>query len=309
MRPARADAHGAALVIAMLLAAIATSIVAGLLWHQQLWLRQYDYGRDQAQALALARSGIDWSRLILQEDARTSSIDHFGEQWAIRLPPTRLETGEIGGGIVDQQGLFNLNSLVRDGRVVPDALARYRRLLALLDLPQELAPTLADWLDAKTAASPGGAEDGYYLALDPPRLSANRPLVTTDELALVAGYRPEYLRRLLPLVSALPPEAGAAVNVNTAPPEVLAAMVENLPLQDANRLAAERLARPFASVAEFRSRIPGAGNAVNELTLRVTSAAFVVRVDVRQGEVRATGSALVLRDGTDWPRVIWQMIE
>ncbi|MEO8136713.1 MAG: type II secretion system minor pseudopilin GspK, partial [Betaproteobacteria bacterium] len=155
--------RGAALVVAMLLAAIATSIVAGLLWHQQLWLRQYDFGRDQTQAQSLARSGIDWARLILQEDARRTAIDHFGEQWAIRLPATPLETGEIGGAVIDQQGLFNLNALVRDGVVQPEVLARYRRLLQIIDLPQEMAPALADWIDAKFVPSPGGgAEDAFY---------------------------------------------------------------------------------------------------------------------------------------------------
>jgi general secretion pathway protein K len=66
LRPQR----GAALIVAMLLAAIAASIVAGLFWHQQLWLRQHDYQRDQLQATSLARSGIDWARLIQQEEAR-----------------------------------------------------------------------------------------------------------------------------------------------------------------------------------------------------------------------------------------------
>ena len=41
----------------------------------------------------------------------------------------------------------------------------------------------------------------------------------------------------------------------------------------------------------------------------VSSAAFVVRVEVRQGEVRATGLALVVREGGPWPRAVWQMIE
>ena len=118
------NAAGAALVLAMLLAALASSIVAGLLWHQQLWLRQYDFQHDQSQAQSLARSGIDWARLILQEDARSSSIDHFGEQWAIRLPATPLENGEIGGEITDQQGLFDVNALVREGTAQTEALAR-----------------------------------------------------------------------------------------------------------------------------------------------------------------------------------------
>ncbi len=302
-------AAGAALVLAMLLAALASSIVAGLLWHQQLWLRQYDFQRDQSQAQSLARSGIDWARLILQEDARSNSIDHFGEQWAIRLPPTPLENGEIGGEITDQQGLFNLNALVKGGTVQPDVLARYARLLALLNLPASLGPALADWLDADGEVTPGGGvEDGFYVALTPPRLAANRPLVTPDELALVAGYAPEVLARLRPFVTALPPSAGTAVNVNTAPPEILAATLDGLTLEDANRLAAARGNKPFLSVADFRSQLPS-GIPVNELALRVTSDGFVVRVDVRQGEVQATGLALVLREGGAWPRIVWQMIE
>lgn len=307
--PSVKGAAGAALVLAMLLAALASSIVAGLLWHQQLWLRQYDFQRDQTQAQSLARSGIDWARLILQEDARNSSIDHFGEQWAIRLPLTPLENGEIGGEITDQQGLFNVNALVKGGTAQPDALARYGRLLALLNLPASLAPALVDWLDANGDATPGGGvEDGYYVALTPPRLAANRPLVTPDELALVAGYTPEVLARLRPFVTALPPSASTAVNVNTAPPEILAATLEGLTLADANRLAAARGNKPFLTVADFRSRLPS-GVPVNEFALAVTSVGFIVRVDVRQGEVRATGFALVLREGGAWPRVVWQMIE
>ena len=302
--------RGAALVVAMLLAAIATGIVASLLWHQQLWLRQYDFEHDRIKAQSLARSGIDWARLILLEDARRNTIDHFGEQWAIRLPATPLETGEIGGAIIDQQGLFNVNALVRDGVVQPDILARYRRLLQMLDLPLELAAALGDWVDAKSVPSPsGGAEDAYYSALDPPRLSSNRPLATIEELALVAGYTPERIKRLQPFVTALPEAAGSAVNVNTAPPEVLAASIEGLSLADANRLVAGRLARPFLNLADFRARLPGSGITLNEQALRVSSDAFVIRVDVRQGEVRSTGTAMVLREAGKWPRLVWQMIE
>ena len=300
---------GAALVLAMLLAALASSIVAGLLWHQQLWLRQYDFGRDQSQAQSLARSGIDWARLILNEDGRSNSIDHFGEQWAIRLPLTPLDNGEIGGEITDQQGLLNLNALVKGGIGQPDTLARYTRLLALLDLPAGLGPALADWLDANGESTPGGgAEDAFYVALRPSRVAANRPLVTLDELSLVAGYTPEVLNRLRPFVTALPPSASTAINVNTAPPEVLAATLDGLAMTDANRLAASRIGKPFLTVADFRSRLPSAVP-VNELALRVSSDSFMVRVEVRQGEVRATGLALILRDGASWPRVVWQMIE
>jgi general secretion pathway protein K len=172
-----------------------------------------------------------------------------------------------------------------------------------------LGPALLDWLDADGVVTVGGgAEDGYYAAMKPPRLAANRPLITLDELALVAGYTPDVLARLRPFVTALPAAAGIAINVNTAPPEILAATLDGLTLADANRLAAMRLNAPFRSVADFRSRLPS-GIPVNELVLRVTSDGFVIRVNVRQGEVQATGLALVLREGSGWPRIVWQMIE
>ena len=301
--------RGAALIVAMLLAALAASVVAGLFWHQQLWLRQHDYQRDQLQAASLARSGIDWARLILQEDAKASRSDHFGEQWAIRLPLTPLDNGEIGGELTDQQGLFNVNTLVANGNAQPDAIARYRRLLALLDLPPTLAPALADWLDADSVPLPeGGAEDALYASLSPPRRPANRPLVTLEELALVAGYTPEVIARLAPFITALPASAGVAINVNTAPPEVLATTLDGLALGDANKLAAERLGKPFQTLADFRARLP-AGIPVNELLLRTSSDGFIVRVNVRQNEVRATAMALLVRRGIEWPRVVWQMIE
>jgi len=309
MSSSRIRQGGAALIVAMLLAAIAASVVAGLLWHQQLWLRQYDYQRDQAQAASLARSGIDWARLILQEDARSSRTDHFGEQWAIRLPLTPLDNGEIGGEITDQQGLFNVNTLVANGVVQSDALARYQRLLGLLDLPGSLAPALADWIDADAVPQPeGGAEDETYNRMTPPRRAANRPLVTIDELPLVAGYTPQVVARLSPFVTALPAATGTAINVNTAPPEVLAATLEGLALGDANKLAAGRLGQPFQSIADFRARLP-AGIKVNELLLRVTSDGFILRVNVRQNEVRTTALALLVRHGAEWPTVVWQMIE
>src|SRR4029079_11047864 len=133
-------------------------------------------------------------------------------------------------------------------------------------------------------------------------------LVTIDELALVAGYTPQVIATLRPFVTALPASTGIAINVNTAPPEVLAATIDGLALADANRLAASRLARPFQTITDFRARLPS-GLTVNELTLRVTSDGFVARFSVREGDVRATGVALVVRERTQWPRVVWQMVD
>ena len=65
-----------------------------------------------------------------------------------RLPPMSVESGELAGYIEDQQGLFNLNNLVRDGKVNLAQLAHFQRLLSTLGLHTVLANTLVDWIDA-----------------------------------------------------------------------------------------------------------------------------------------------------------------
>ena len=101
------------------------------------------------------------------------------------------------------------------------------RLLEILALPDALAASLADWLDADGEPQPqDGAESGYYQGLQPPYLAANRPLGDVAELALVRGFDEAARTRLRAFVTALP--RFTPVNVNTASPEVLAAVVGNL---------------------------------------------------------------------------------
>ena len=54
--------RGAAIIMAMLLAALAATIAATLLWQQQRWLSAHEHRRDQVQAQALAIGKADHPR-------------------------------------------------------------------------------------------------------------------------------------------------------------------------------------------------------------------------------------------------------
>lgn len=306
--PTRArHSRGAAVVFAMLIAALAAAVVAGLIWRQQLWLRQFELSAARTQARTLAGAGVRWAMLILHDDARAGSIDHLREPWALRLPPTPLENGEVSGYIADQQGLYNLNDLVREGVAATDAQNRYRRLLQELKLPVELADSLTDWIDTDAAQrGRGGAEDAYYRALAQPRLAANAPLLRVEELAQVRGYAGEPWQRLRPYVTALP-QSGLPLNVNTAPGAVLAAAVENLGHDQAEALA--RTDRRHANVALFRNTLPPGAIPPAETAMSVASQYFEIVVEARQGEARALARALVQRAPASAPRIIWQVYE
>ena len=136
-------------------------------------------------------------------------------------------------------------------------------------------------LDADNDPQPnGGAEDEYYMSLQPPYLAANRLMTDVSELALVRGFNDQVRERLNPFVSALP--ANTAVNVNTASPEVLSAVIEGLDLDAARALVAQRERAYFRDSSDFLSRLPrGIEIAGNDF--KVSSDYFVGRVRVTIG--------------------------
>ena len=111
----------------------------------------------------------------------------------------------------------------------------------------------------------------------------------------------------MPFLSALPP--GTPVNVNTAPPEVLAAIADNLAGERLESLVADRARKPFTTVAEFRARLPDGAKLASDIGLSVSSSYFYVTMEARQGANRARARALVRRDGGAPPAIVWQVVE
>ncbi len=125
----------------------------------------------------------------------------------------------------------------------------------------------------------------------------------------VRGADPGSVTRLLPFVSAL--DAPASVNVNTAPPEVLAAVVGGLDAAGAATLVASRAQTPFATIADFRGRLPRPDLVVDETLIDVRSDWFEVSIEARQGDTLARARALLKRASTanTWPLVVWEVVE
>lgn len=294
--------------MAMAIMAFATVASAAMLVALSTWSRQAGLVADHVQAEELVSAGGDWARAMLFDDRRQSGdIDHAGEPWALRLPPMPFENGELGGRIEDQQGLFNLDNLVRNGKLDPVQYVRFQRLLSMLGLPAQLADTLADWVDADEVPQPaGGAEDAYYAALSHPCLAANRPLVDLDELALVRGFDADARARLAPFVTVLP--GTTALNVNTAPAEVLAAVVDGLSLESARTLVARRDGGFYRNKADFLSQL-GRDATVPASDIRVGSDYFLVSVRVTYGKAQARGQLLLARtDPARWPDIVWRKV-
>jgi general secretion pathway protein K len=288
--------RGVALVMVLLIVAMATTIAAFMAQQQGFWQREMENGRDRAQARRIAEAGIDWARAVLADDRSINDFDHAKEIWAMKLPAIPVEGGEVQGTIIDQQGLFNLNNLVRNGALSTPDLARFQRLLTALGLPQELGGALVDWMDTNSETMDNGAEDEYYLSLAKPYRCANRPLSDIGELSWVKGFDAAIIKRLQPFVSVLP-ESGTAVNVNFAPPEVLVAVLPGLTLQDARQLVTQIKSTPFKTIAEFLQQLPKSVSQENTMILSVSSQYFMVTGYATQGDGASAAHALLHRSG------------
>jgi general secretion pathway protein K len=298
--------RGIALLTAIMIVAIATAVAAKIAFAHQVWFRQMENVSDRGATDILRRAALHWASVALLDDAAQNSIDHLGEPWAQGLPILPVEGGAIKVSIEDAQGRFNLNNLVQNNQPSLGDIAIFQRLLVQLKLDPLLANALVDWIDADSnVTSPGGAEDVDYLILKTPYRAANQPLASVEELRLVKGFDAKTVQALLPFVTVLPAGSRTAINVNTAPAEVLAALA-NRDLAWAQRLAENRSETPMKNVGEFTAKLqlPPGAPALQSGIADVKTDYFLITLETSIGRHQRRTVALMQRAGraTNW---IW----
>lgn len=125
-----------------------------------------------------------------------------------------------------------------------------------------------------------------------------------EDLLAVKGFTPEIVNKLRPFVTVLPDPT--PVNVNTAPPEVLAAVVPNFSLSEANALVARRRNVPWRSMQYFIADL--GGRTLTENSLDVHSNYFIVSSRIRLDRAALNAEALIKRAPTMGPgsiSVVW----
>ncbi len=248
-RPSLPAQRGAALLLAMLIMTLVTTLAAGMVWQQWRAIQVEAAERGRTQAAWILLGALDWARLILREDGRNPGLDHLGEPWAVPLAEARLSSflaadrdnnsvaendsldAFLSGSITDAQSRWNLRRLIdAEGKPVPAELKVLQRLCdqggATGDCANRIAGAVAKAWPAAGSTS--------IAAIAPQRLS---------QLAWL-GIDADTIRRIEPWVDVLP-DPQAKVNVNTASAEVIAAAVEDMTLGNAQRLVQDRQRTPL----------------------------------------------------------------
>jgi type II secretory pathway component PulK len=252
-QPARQPKRGIVLplvlIIALLLSAailtfVQRSIIDGLIVRN----------RDKAAAAeALARGGVPIAIAILVHDRYAKSLATveaganpgatLEDVWAkAAMSPLETEWGGTMELIIEDAGArFNLNSLVpvkREGEEGQPSEEAEEFLVDFIEKildelePQteeermydarEMARNLLDYIDDDDVAINGRTEDEYYRSQEPPYVAANRPLLSVEEVAMVEGFDAQIAEAMRPYVTVHPLLGQEGINLNTAPPHVLA---------------------------------------------------------------------------------------
>jgi len=299
LHPGPSRQSGIALVAVLVIVAIVSLITYELGMGQQIWLRQAQNLKDKSQAELVRRGAEKFAILILDRDGRDNSVDHLGESWAVAMPVFPAEGGKVALAVEDMQGRFNINSLLKNGQYDTEFGAVFRRLLVNSGASADLQNTLLDWIDADNDFRVGGAEDDYYSNMENGYRTANQALSSVQELLLIKGWEQKEFDRIRELVTALPDQT--AININTAPAEVLAALFEGMPIDEARRIVDYRKGRPFTKPSDIMSAVSGTYPAPKESLMTTESHFFQVTTAVEFGRYFRMTQALVSRPGPTQP--------
>ncbi len=280
----RAQSKGAALLLAMLTVTLVATLAASALWQQWRGIEVESAERSRLQASWVLVGSLDWARLILREDARSGSVDHLGEPWAIPLQEARLSTflaadktttvgkedtvsqAFLSGIITDQQARLNVFNLVDSGKLSEPSMRAFGKLFEVLGLaPAELNVVannlrLAIGVNASSANANGenvngaNASSGINVASDD--FTKQAPLLPqrVDQLVWL-GLSNSSLEVLRPYITLLP--VRTPVNINTASATVLYASIPTLDMAQAQRLVSARQNSHFAVLADAAKVLGG----------------------------------------------------
>jgi general secretion pathway protein K len=219
--------------------------------------------------------------------APVGQSDSLQSVWAMPFPPIPIGGGTSSLSIVDEARKFDINRIINGyvtasattvagapaapaapatnapanspelvpGQPNPFAVTQFSKLIAILGISPEITPAIIDWLDRDSIDSPGGAEADYYLRLIPPYEPRNGPMPTIGDLRMIKGIDEETFNKLRNYLTVAPE---TLINVNTAPPEVLAAVLPDSASNPRVLMAIlqARLIKPLSSPQEL-AEVPG----------------------------------------------------
>ena len=196
---------------------------------------------------------------------------------------------------MDATARYNLNNLATGPVIDPLQVALYKRLLENVQINPALAQKTAQAVAEAAPAAPVAAGSPPPAARTSVPLGLNR----IEDLLAVSGYTIADITKLREVAVVLP-VGQTTINVNTAPAEVISALVSGFSVAQANALVARRKQADYRTTAEFTAQLFGVpqSNYPAQSMYDVKSEWFLVRSRVRLDRAALDAESLVNRQLT-----------
>lgn len=213
--------RGIAMITALMIVAIAVTIIASIFVQQRYSIRLARNFQDLEQTYQYAYAAEDLAGVLLKRDFETNKHDSAFDNWDSKnIEPFEIDDDDgqqIGAmqiEIEDMQGRFNINNLVKKPVVNPQnqganqtgtqntnqttnpasagedkpreaVLRAFQMLLQQTGVPTSFSHAVVDWIDADDMQFQTGAESDYYLSLEQPYEAANVFLIDPGEMVQI----------------------------------------------------------------------------------------------------------------------------
>lgn len=282
-----AHQRGVALLTILLLVVSITVVAGAMLASQKVMIRKSGVVRDQTQLIQDIHAAQKLAITVIQANNELTDYDYAKSLWAQPLPPIPFGDHSVSIQIADEASKFNINNLYQDGKADEAALKVLQRLLVSLDLEPKLAIAILDWQDPDREVYQDGGDEGIvYRGQNPNVTIPNQPFLTVDALQDIPEMNAEKLATLKPFITAVP--YYLPININTASPELLAALIDGAAVEQVKPLIAQRERQPLESLDSIWQQPPfslidEAQKKVLTPMLAVDSQAFLAIINAQAG--------------------------
>ena len=283
--------RGIALINALIIVASISAISIALLARTERAMQHVALSHEAAQADRYLEAAEALLRIVL--DRHDAELVHLGQGWARPREGEPIDRGSVDWTIHDLQGRFNVNRMIGDEEAAIRARDAFFRLAVAQEVSEDRARMLVE------AFSPVEARrDAVFGGVAGKSLAPPLPLRNLRELGLIAGVGTADIARLSRVATALPGET--ALNVNTAVPEVVSAVLPGLNASFLSALELRQANDPFLDVEDFLEwgrGFPGNGAAdlASQMDLSVGSEWFEAEIEATLGSVSRTRSLVLHR--------------
>jgi type II secretory pathway component PulK len=284
--------RGMVLVLTLMILVLITAMVVEFSYGVYTTTSALNNWKDSQRLSFVSKSGIALAKKTIYVDIRADQLYRFPGKMEISVENI-LDgfTGTVIVSVEDENGKFNLNSLVNDNQSINYiAYDIFKNLLENLNLNKDIADRIVDWIDTGGEPRLRESEEG----------AKNAFMDSVDELLLIRGIDHVTYEKLQPYVTVYGPFNLVNININTAPIPVIMSLYGNK--KDlAERIVHERELNPFENKGKFESRV---GESSNNLIM--TSSYFKIKVVAEENKIKRVIEAVVNVSGLSQTVKYWR---